>query len=628
VSEVAAHPRQANDSTKLALGALGVVFGDIGTSPLYALRECFAAGRGIGVTEANVLGLLSLIFWSLLLVISVQYVLIVLRANNRGEGGELALSTLVSTATRNWRLWTPLSALGLFGTALFFGDGIITPAVSVMSAMEGLSLAAPQLDRFIIPGALSVLALLFFSQRHGTGAMGRFFGPIMLVWFIILGLLGLNAIVQAPHVLLAVNPLYGVRFFIDNGAAGFLVLSCVFLAVTGGEALYADMGHFGREPIRNVWFCLVLPSLILNYFGQGALLLQSPEMATNPFYNLAPSWALVPLILLATSAAVIASQAVISGVFSVTRQAVNLGYLPRLRILHSSEQEIGQVYVPALNWTLLFGTVFLVLSFRSSSALAGAYGLAVSISMLITCVLVMMYLAVAPTKRQRVTLCVLSLILVMDLTFMIANLSRLGQGGWLTILIAIGAYTVMATWYEGRKNLNWNVAKEQTPTRDFLAAVAKDAPLRVPGTTVYLASEASGIPGALMHNLRFNHVLHERNVLLSFLRPEVPFVPAEERVETETIGPGLYRVIARYGFMEAPNVVAAMRAADAKGVEYRPEETTYVFGRENPILTASTSMPLWRKRLFAFMGRNSQLAAVHFGAPAHRTLEISRQIRL
>ena len=612
---------------KLIISALGVVFGDIGTSPLYALRECFNPDHNIAVNEANVLGLLSLILWSLLLIISVKYIAIVLRADNRGEGGVLALSTLLSSASSNWRLWGPVSAVGVFGAALFFGDGFITPAISVLSAMEGLSVANPQLSNFVLPGALIILTILFVSQRRGTGAMGRLFGPVTLVWFITLALLGLRWMIASPSVIFAINPLHAVHFFVNNGVAGFVTLASVFLAVTGGEALYADMGHFGRSPIRRGWFMIVLPALVLNYFGQGALLIANPEAIVNPFYLLAPTWLLPALILLATAATVIASQAVISGVFSVARQALNLGYLPRLRVLHSSEEEIGQVYVPTLNWMLFAGTMMLILVFQSSSALAGAYGIAISSTMLIDGILVIMLLKVRNEPGNKPLIAVLAFIVAIEAAFFLSNLLKFDDGGWLPIAVAVLAYILMTTWQEGRRTLNWLIAKEQMPVRDFLALIEKDPPHRVEGTAVYLASEAGGMPRALLNNLRFNRVLHERNVLLTFVRPEVPFVPPEERIEVQQLGPGLCRIMARYGFMETPNVVAALRAAEEKGVLYEPDQTVYVVGRENPVFAVG-GMPLWRKRLFAFMGRNSQLAAIHFGVPSHRTLEVSSQVRL
>jgi KUP system potassium uptake protein len=457
--------------------------------------------------------------------------------------------------------------------------------------------------------------------------MGRAFGPVMLAWFSILALLGLRWIVVYPDVLLAVNPWYAVRFFADNGLSGFIVLSSVFLAVTGGEALYADMGHFGRKPIKRGWFVFVFPALMLNYFGQGAVLMHNPSAIENPFYHLAPSWTLAPLILFATAAAVIASQAVISGVFSVTRQALNLGYLPRLRILHSSEHEIGQVYVPIVNWLLFAGTVLLVVGFQSSAALAGAYGIAISATMLIDGILVILLLRFTRAPNATLKIVALSFVAILDIFFFAANSLKFNDGGWIPVATAAVVYILMTTWQEGRRTLNWLIAKEQMPVRDFLTMVEKDPPLRVPGTAVYLASEAGGMPRALLNNLRFNRVLHERNVLLTFVRPEIPFVQPEDRIEVQNLAPGLCRITARYGFMETPNVVNALRAAVEKGVDYDPDTTVYVVGRENPVFTVGTGMPLWRKRLFAYMGRNSQLAAIHFGAPPHRTLEVSSQVR-
>ena len=521
----------------LLISALGVVFGDIGTSPLYALRECFRPDHHLVVNEVNVLGLLSMIVWSLLLVISVKYVGIVLRCDNRGEGGVLALSTLLSSASRDWRLWTPIGAVGLFGAALFFGDGFITPAMSVLSAMEGLKVATPQLEHFVLPGAVAILSALFLIQKRGTGAMGRLFGPITLVWFVILALLGLRGIVTYPSVLLALNPLHAVHFFAQNGVYGFVTLASVFLAVTGGEALYADMGHFGRSPIRRGWFMIVLPALLLNYFGQGALLLQDPKAIVSPFFLLAPSWALPFLIVLATAATVIASQAVISGVFSVTRQALNLGYLPRLRVFHSSEEEIAQVYVPTVNWLLFIGTLTLVLSFGSSSALAGAYGIAISSTMLIDSILVIMLLRVRRDPHNRKLIAVLGAIAAMEFVFFLSMLLNFDDGGWLPIGVAVIVYILMSTWQEGRRTLNWLIAKEQMPVRDFLAMIEKEPPHRSAGTAVYLASEAGGIPRALLNNLRFNRVLHERNVLLTFVRPEVPFVAPRSASRCRCSGP-------------------------------------------------------------------------------------------
>jgi len=608
--------------------ALGVVFGDIGTSPLYALRECFAHGRGMQPTPENVIGLLSVVLWSMMLVISVKYVSIVMKSDNRGEGGVLALSALLLAVTRNWKLWSPIGALGLFGAALFFGDGFITPPVSILGALEGLIVIDDKLSRLVIPLALGILIALFSVQKRGTGAVGGMFGPVMLGWFAVLALLGAASISSAPQVLLAINPINAILFFAHHGTTAFIIMSSVFLAVTGGEALYADMGHFGRAPIRNGWFLIVLPALLLNYFGQGALLIVNPAAIENPFYLLAPGWAQAPLLLLAVAAAVIASQAVISGVFSVTRQALNLGYLPRLRVLHSSEAEIGQVYVPFVNWLLFIGTVVLTLGFRSSSALAGAYGIAVSSTMLIDGLLVIMLLRFTRAPLHYWKIAVLLGVALLDIVFVASNTLKFADGGWLPITIAVVVFLLMNTWHEGRRTISWAVAREQLPMREFLAMLAKSPPQQVPGTAVYMVNDASGVPRAFTQNIKFNRVIHERNILFSFLQPEVPHVAPEERIEVQNVAPGIQRVIARYGFMETPHVVSALRAAEIYGVEYKPDETTYVIGHETPVVTRTSGMSPWRKRLFAIMSRNSQLAAAHFGVPAHRVFEVGSQIKL
>jgi KUP system potassium uptake protein len=623
-----AHAQRCGNPRVMMLGALGVVFGDIGTSPLYALRECFGEHHRLAVTTGNVLGVLSLILWSQVLIISVKYLAIVMRADNKGEGGILALSTLLVTASRNWRLWTPIATIGVFGAALFLGDGFITPAISVLSAMEGLSVASPSFDRFIVPGAVLILTALFMVQKRGTGAMGRAFGPIMIAWFSTLAILGVLSIWKAPQVIQAINPVYAVQFLIDNGWTGFATLSAVFLAITGGEALYADMGHFGREPIRNAWFAVVLPALTLNYFGQGALLLTDPTAISNPFYLLAPEWALPILIVLATAATVIASQAVISGVFSIARQAINLGYLPRLKVRHSSHEEIGQVYLPAMNWLLFAGTVLLVTGFRSSSSLAGAYGIAVASDMVMVSIMVILLMRNVKWPHQRLITGALGFVVMIEICFFCSNLLKFFDGGWLPLLIAGGAFMLMSTWYEGRRTLNWLLTTQQISTRDFLSSLEKDPPQRAAGTAVYMVSEASGVPRTLTQNLRFNGVLHERNLLFTFTSADVPTIPTDERVSVQTIAPGLYRVVARFGFMETPSILSALRAAEDKGLEYKPDETTYIVGRENPLVTSGSGMPIWRKRLFAIMGRNAQLAAIHFGVPAHRVIEIGSQVRL
>lgn len=623
-----AHTNTAESTRALTVAALGVVFGDIGTSPLYALRQCFTSSHGVHLSEANIFGVLSLILWSLILVISVKYVLLMLRADNRGEGGVLALSTLLGKATRNWKLWEPVAATGLLGAALFFGDGILTPAMSVLSAVEGVAIAKQDLQRYIVPITLVILTLLFWVQKKGTGTVGRWFGPVIIVWFFALALLGLTHIVGAPEVLAALNPAYAVSFFANNGWQGFTTLSAVFLAVTGGEALYADIGHFGRLPIRRAWFWLVLPALALNYFGQGALLLRDPAAIENPFYLLAPAWLLTPLIVLATAATIIASQAVISGVFSVTRYALNLGYLPRLRILQSSAKAIGQIYVPSMNWILFGGTAILVVAFGSSEALAGAYGIAVSATMLLAGGLLLVLAYIQQRTGRTATLVLLAAISVVDLAFFASNSLRVFDGGWIPIVIAVAMYAMMATWREGRRLLNWTIARQQVSTAEFLESLQSEPPNRIDGTAVYLTSEASVIPRTLTLQLRFQRTLHERVIILTFARVDVPRVTREERIHVETMTAGIYRLVARYGFMEQPDTTTVLRIAEDYGLRFDPDHTVYIVGCNTPIVTHRKGLSLWRKRLFAFMARNSQVAYRFFGVPTHRLLEVGSQTEM
>lgn len=626
----ASHTSPAHSASLRALtvAALGVVFGDIGTSPLYALRQCFTAPNAVALTQANVFGVLSLIFWSLVIVITLKYVVLMLRADNHGEGGVLALSTLLGNATRNWRLWQPVAAAGILGAALFFGDGILTPAISVLSAVEGLTVVEPQLQQFVVPLTLAILTVLFAVQRRGTGAVGRVFGPIIIAWFMTLGVLGLIHTLKVPSIVYALNPVYAFQFFVENGWAGFITLSAVFLAVTGGEALYADLGHFGRVPIRNAWFRFVLPALMLNYLGQGALLLGNPRAIQNPFYLLAPSWLLVPLIALAAAATIIASQAVISGIFSVASQALNLGYLPRIRILQSAASAIGQIYVPSANWMLFAGTVLLVLAFGSSEALAGAYGIAVSATMLLAGLMLFMRCYIQQQRYRFATLTLLIAISIIDLAFFCSNSLRVFEGGWIPILTAGFAYAIMTTWREGRRLLDWNIASGQTPAREFLKALTSKPPHRVPGTAVYLTSEASVTPRPLIQQVEYQGTLHERVVILTFVRTVVPRLVNEERIDLQTLAPGIYRLFARYGFMEQPNALSVLRLAEAHGLSFEPTETIYIVGRDTPIVTTRRDMPMWRKRLFSLMARNSQAAYQHFGIPTHRLMEIGAQTEL
>jgi KUP system potassium uptake protein len=612
----------------LSLTALGVVYGDIGTSPLYALRECFHGSHAIEATRPNVLGVLSLIFWSLALVISFKYLAVVLRADNHGEGGILALMALIQRGeSRTRRRWV-VPMLGLFGAALLYGDGVITPAISVSSAVEGLQIATPLFEQYVVPLTVVLLVGLFLIQHRGTAGIGAVFGPVMLVWFAVVGLFGLTRVVTEPGVLAAVSPLYAVEFMTRNAGRGFVVLGSVFLVVTGGEALYADMGHFGRRPIRLAWFALVLPALLLNYFGQGALLLDSPEAAVNPFYRLAPAWALYPLIVLATVATIIASQAVISGAFSLSRQAVQLGFSPRIQIEHTSSATIGQIYVPSINWALMICTVSLVLGFGGSSAMAGAYGVAVTSTMVITTVL--LYLLTRERwgwSRFRAGALVL-FFLTFDLAFFAASSVKIPQGGWVPLSIAAGAMILMTTWKRGREILVQRLREKSVPFDLLLDDLVAEPPIRVPGTAVFLTGTADGAPPALVHNLAHNKVLHEQIVLLTVMTEEVPHVPAAERLRIEAPHEGFYRVTAHYGFMQDPNVLDVLRGCRAAGLEFRLEATTFFLGRETLIATDRRDMALWREKLFSFMSRNALRATAFFHIPPDQVFEVGTQVEL
>jgi KUP system potassium uptake protein len=613
----------------LSLTALGVVYGDIGTSPLYAMRECFHGPHAVEPTPPNILGVLSLIFWSLVIVISVKYLIFVMRADNRGEGGILALTALVTPLHGGKRIerWF-LVMLGLFGAALLYGDGMITPAISVLSAVEGLEIATPVLEPYVIPITIAILIGLFLFQSHGTARVGKVFGPVTLVWFLTLGALGLAEIATEPGVFVALNPLHGLEFFARNGWHGFLVLGSVFLVVTGGEALYADMGHFGLRPIRLVWFAVVLPALLLNYFGQGALLLTTPEAAENPFYLLAPSWALYPMVVLSTAATVIASQAVISGAYSLTMQAVQLGFSPRVDIEHTSSTERGQIYIPGINWALLVACIGLVVGFRSSSNLAAAYGVAVTSTMAITTVL----LFVVMRNRWRWSLAVAiplcALFLVIDLAFFSATMVKVLDGGWFPLAVAALVFAVMSTWKTGRRLLGERIRARTAPLRSFLAQLEQKPPMRVPGTAVFMYSNPTGTPPALVHNLEHNKVLHEDVVVLTLETLEVPHVHDDERVEVETLAEGFYRILLRYGFMEEPNVPEALAALRVPGLNLAPESTTYFLGHETMLATKEPGMALWRERLFIFMSRNARRATSYFSIPPERVVELGSQIEL
>lgn len=615
----------------LTVGALGVVYGDIGTSPLYALRECFAGSHPMPPTHGNVLGILSLVFWSLLLIVSFKYLAIILRATNKGEGGILALMALAfpKQAPGAGRRRALLISLGVFGAALLYGDGMITPAISVLSAIEGLKVATPAFERFIIPLTIITLIGLFAAQSRGTGRVGAIFGPIMVVWFVSLGVLGIGGIRSAPQVLYSLNPIYGLRFLVENGWEGFVALGAVFLAVTGAEALYADVGHFGTRPIRIAWFSIVLPGLFLNYLGQGALVLHDPTVIENPFYFLAPHWALYPLVGLSTAATVIASQALISGAFSLTIQAIQLGYLPRIAVKHTSSRERGQIYIPHVNWALMIACIGLVLGFESSSNMASAYGIAVTLTMLSTTVL--FYFAARRlwewSPVQAASLC--ALFFVVEGAFFAANLLKVLNGGWVPLAMGLIIFILMATWKTGRQ-LVWDKLRPASmPLEMFLDNIETSKNVsRVPGTALFMTANPEGTPIALLHNLKHNKVLHERNLILTILTDEVPQVNPERRVEIEKLAAGFHRIIAHYGFMEEPNVPELLAAAPLEGEPVKLHKTTFFLSRETVLPNRSRSMLRWRQWLFALMSRNAQSASSFYRIPANRVVELGMQVEL
>lgn len=613
----------------LSLTALGVVYGDIGTSPLYALRECFKEEYGITPTAPNIIGVLSLILWSLILVVSIKYIVFILRADNRGEGGIMALLALLLQQKRrddDKKRRLILVALGLFGAALLYGDGVITPAISVLGAVEGLEVGTPALAHIVVPITLVILFALFMVQRFGSARVGTAFGPIMLVWFVTIAALGVRSISAAPAVLASANPWHGVLFFRDHGIAGFLTLGAVVLCVTGGEALYADMGHFGKRPIRIAWFVAVLPALLLNYFGQGALLLRTPTAASNPFYLLAPPSFQWPLLIIATAAAVVASQALISGAFSLTQQSIQLGYSPRMQIIHTSMHEAGQIYIPEVNKALMVGCLLLVVAFKNSSALSAAYGIAVTGTMAITTIL----FAVVARSRWNWSLLHVSLLtaffLLVDVAFLIANVIKIEHGGWVPILMAVGVYTLMSTWKRGRVQLQEIQEAGQLPLATFLTSIEKTPPLRVRGTAIFMTSSPDGVPVVLLHHLKHNKMLHETVVLLSVQTRGIPEVAGDHMLSLEKMGQGFYRMVANYGFMQSPNIPELLARAAAEGVPVPKMDTSYYLGRERLVLTGKAKMSRWRKSLFALMSRNARSATEFFQIPPNRVIELGAQI--
>ncbi|MDU2409150.1 MAG: potassium transporter Kup [Acinetobacter junii] len=613
----------------LTLAALGVVFGDIGTSPLYALKESFHATHGMPINEINILGILSLIFWTIMLIVSLKYVMVIMRADNNGEGGIMALLALnLRQPGLSNRTKILITALGFIGASLFFGDGIITPAISVLSAVEGLSVAAPAFDKFILPISISILTALFLVQKHGTAVMGKFFGPITLLWFLSIGAIGFVSIIQSPTILAFLSPHWALQFIITNPYISFFVMGAVVLTVTGGEALYADMGHFGVLPIRLGWFLVVLPCLMLNYAGQGALLLRDPTAITNPFYLLVPSFFLYPMILIATAAAVIASQALISGVFSMAKQAIQLGYLPRLNVLHTSASEVGQIYIPLLNWILYISILFLVLLFKTSSNLAGAYGLAVTITMFCDTLLVA-FLAYSYWKWKTWKLVLFAVpFIFIDLVLLGSNLLKFFIGGWVPVLIAVFVFTLMMTWKKGRVQLQEKLQSDTLQLETFIKYLGTDMN-KVSGTAVFLTGSPSVVPHALLHNLKHNKILHDKNMLVTVQVSDIPYVQDELRYEFEVLEKGFYRIQINYGFKEQPNVPMVLEQIFNKiDFEYNLMEISFFVSRERLIYKADNKLTTWRKQLFATMQKNTSPISDFYQIPTNRVVEIGSQIEI
>ena len=612
----------------VSLAAMGVVFGDIGTSPLYTMKEVFNGPHAVPVTPDNVLGILSLVFWALTIVVSLKYVVYIMRADNRGEGGIMALTSLALRTNKSPRLGVVMAALGLFGAALFYGDGVITPAISVLSAVEGLEVATPALRPYVLPISLVVLTGLFVIQSKGTARVGAIFGPVMLFWFTTLGVLGAVNVMRHPDVLRAFNPTYAIGFFADNHWHGFLALGAVVLAITGGEALYADMGHFGRRPIKVAWFGYVFPALYLNYLGQGALIIDAPAAVANPFYLLVPEPLVLPMVGLSTLATIIASQAVISGAFSLTKQAIQLGYSPRMHVVHTSDKEVGQIYVPNVNWMLLGAVIALVLGFRSSSALASAYGIAVTLTMMIDTILAFVVVRALWQWGWAAAVSFLTLFFIVDFAFFSANSVKIFDGGWFPLAMGLGVHTLLMTWKKGREALVERMRQDTMPLTLFIQSMFHDPPPRVPGIGVFMTTAPDGVPRPLLHNLLHNKVLHARVVLVNVITEDIPYVPDEERVRVEELDFGFYRVFVRYGFKDDPDIPAALAMCESQGLSYELMESSFFLGRETLIPRTGSSMALWRERLFILIFRNANSAADFFCIPPNRVVEFGTQIEL
>jgi KUP system potassium uptake protein len=611
----------------LTLSALGIVFGDIGTSPLYAMRECFSKEHGMDVNQTNVFGVLSLIFWSLILVISFKYLLIVMRTDNKGEGGIMALMEMVLPKKKGTNYLFILS-IGLFGAALLYGDGIITPAISVLSAIEGLKIVTPLFEPYVISITVTILFFLFLFQKTGTSGVGKIFGPIILIWFVVLGMLGIYAILKNLTILNSLNPIYAIYFFKLHGFAGVLVLGSVFLVVTGGEALYADLGHFGRKPIKLAWFFIVLPCLVLNYLGQGALILQNSSLAENSFFYLAPNWALIPLVILSTMATITASQAVISGAFSLTHQAIQLGYLPRFNVIHTSAVEKGQIYIPQINWMLFIATAALVLSFKSSTNLAAAYGVAITTTMVITTILT--FTAMTKLWKWNLTPSIIltALFIIVDLSFFYANIIKVPEGGWFPLVVGILIFIMMTTWYKGRRLLRIKLTKQTDTVDKFIGYYKKDIHHVVPGSALFLTANPNGTPPALVNLIKFNKIIHKKVIIMSINISNVPYMDLEENLELKRMDENIFQVIAYYGYLNKPDVPKIVELLNDLMVISGVDDVTYFIGKETIVITKNTGMSLWRETLFDFMSRNSERITTYFKLPPDKVCEIGAQIKL
>ena len=613
----------------LSLAALGIVYGDIGTSPLYALKEVFAPAHGVALTRDNLFGVISLIVWGLMMIVSIKYVTLILRADNRGEGGIVALMALaLASVTKASRWYTPLMLLGLAGAALFYGDGIITPAISVLSAMEGLEVATPAFKPYVVPMTVGVLCALYAFQYKGTAGIGKLFGPIVIVWFSVLAGMGVLNIAGNPEILGALNPVHAISFLLRNGWIAFVALGAVFLAFTGAEALYADMGHFGKTPVRLAWFVAAFPALTLSYLGQGALLLSHPEAVSNPFYNQLGPWSIYPLVALAAVATVIASQATISATFSITQSAIALGYLPRMRVVQTSEREIGQIYMPLVNWVQLTVVIAAVVGFGSSSKLASAYGIAVAGTMLITTLLT--FFVIRYRWKYNLALCFAAtgFFIIIDLAFLSANVLKIANGGWFPIAMGALMITIFLTWRTGRANVQRNLTHGAIPLPQFMHSLFANPPLRVPGTAVFFRADGDGVPHAMLHNLLHNKVLHERTIFLTVFNQDIPYVPVDERLKAESLGHDCYQINVYYGFKDERDIPAALSATAGAAWHVEPMETSYFIARQTVIPRPGGDMALWRDAMFAAMSRNARDAADYYRIPVNRVIELGTQIEI